>query len=123
MVDALKYIKSKWLKWEMIDGEAPLVAEIESVKPGKYEEDDEDVLCVTFLEYKVPLGLNNTNLKKLVELFGRDTREWIGQRVTLQVEPVAFGGKVVNGIRIAEAETTRRRKASPRKARAKKAGS
>lgn len=48
--------------------------------------------------------LNATNRKKLVKLFGMDTREWRGKTVTLWVDTnVKMAGEIVNGLRIKEA--------------------
>ncbi|MCA9566165.1 MAG: hypothetical protein KC561_21865, partial [Myxococcales bacterium] len=73
MVDALKYLQSAWLRHEDIADDEPVDVTIKSVKPGKYKKDDAEEkphLDVLFEEYAEPLGLNNKNLKQLVELLG-----------------------------------------------------
>lgn len=103
MVDALKYLQSDWLRAEDIDDEAPVTVTITKVKGGKYkEEDTKEHLDVYFDEYKQPLGLNNMNLKQLVDLLGRDTEDWSGQRITLLVRDIEVAGKTKRAIRIDE---------------------
>lgn len=47
--------------------------------------------------------LNATNRKKLVKLYGMDTKEWRGKWVTLWVDTnVKMAGEIVNGLRIKE---------------------
>lgn len=49
--------------------------------------------------------LNSTNRKRLVKMFGMDTKFWRGKWVTLWVDTnVKMAGEIVNGLRIKEAE-------------------
>lgn len=112
MVDALKYLQSAWLRHEDIADDEPVDVTIKAVKPGKYKKDDAEEkphLDVLFEEYAEPLGLNNKNLKQLVELLGRDTEGWVGRRVTLVVRVVEVGGEEKHAIRIADELPTAKR--------------
>lgn len=111
MVDALKFLQSDWLRAEDIDDDAPVVVTIVGVKPGKYKTDDaREHLDVLFEQYKSPLGLNNKNLKSLVALLGRDTADWIGQRVTLVVREVEVAGELKRAIRIDDTPPAKERR-------------
>ena len=55
------------------------------------------------------LILNSTNTDTMIELFGGETEEWIGKRVTLFVDPnVIYAGKKVPGLRIKGIKTQRK---------------
>lgn len=121
MVDALKYLQSDWLRAEDIEDDAPVVVTIRGVKGTKYKPDDQkEHLDVEFEEYKSPLGLNNKNLKQIVALLGRDTADWIGQRITLVVREVEVAGETKRAIRVDETLPRARRRRDddePRKRR------
>lgn len=46
------------------------------------------------------LTLNVTNIERLVELFGGETDDWIGQTISLNGDTAKYGGKTVNAIRV-----------------------
>lgn len=100
MVDAFKYFKSSNLRVEDIDADAPVDVTIEDFKITSYDDDECEHIDLYFKEYKKPLGLNNTNLRQVVGLHGRDTEDWIGQQITLIVREVEYKGKVGPAIRI-----------------------
>lgn len=102
MVDAAKFIRSKWLKSIDIEDDTPLNVTIEKVSVGKYDKNDEDeVLFLHFEEYDKPLGCGNPVLKQLMALLGRNTDKWPGERITLTVETVTAWGESHQCIRIA----------------------
>lgn len=47
-----------------------------------------------------PLGLNSTNLERLIDLFGEDTEGWVGQVVELRRETCDFRGERVPCLRV-----------------------
>jgi hypothetical protein len=47
-----------------------------------------------------PLVLNKTNAKVICQLYGKETDEWIGKRLTLYPTTVDFGGETVEAIRV-----------------------
>lgn len=55
---------------------------------------------VSFAETKKGLVLNRTNASAFVALFGRDTADWQGHRVTFHPEQVKLGRETVLGIRV-----------------------
>ncbi len=77
---------------------------VESMKPA----DDEgggkarDRIVVYFEESRSERGwlLNRTNAECLKELWGRETNEWIGKKVTLFVQNVRVGPKMEPGLRV-----------------------
>jgi len=61
-----------------------------------------DKIVVYFEESKSGRGwlLNRTNAEALRELWGRETNDWIGHKVTLFVTQVRVGKKMEPGIRV-----------------------
>jgi hypothetical protein len=55
---------------------------------------------VYFEEFERPLVINRTNVKTLIDLFGNDTDEWIGERCNMYVSETSFQGDVVRCIRL-----------------------
>lgn len=77
---------------------------ISDVKLCKLEQEDgrqKDKGIVSFREVDRGWVLNRTNATCLAAMFGEDTEQWIGKRVTLFSTPVKFGPKVEPGIRVA----------------------
>lgn len=58
------------------------------------------LLVVGFAEIPERFGLNRVNGERLQELFGDETGDWIGKRITLFKTQVKFKGDLVPGIRI-----------------------
>ncbi len=57
---------------------------------------------VYFEEFKRALVLNRTNLKRIVALYGHETDEWAGKRITLYPSEADFGGRTVPCLRVRE---------------------
>ena len=53
-----------------------------------------------FEEFDRPLVINRTNVKALIDLFGNDTEEWIGERCNMYVSETSFQGDVVRCLRV-----------------------
>lgn len=49
---------------------------------------------------KKPLALNVTNCKIIAALYGNDTSDWSGKRITLFATTTSFGGQTVECIRV-----------------------
>jgi hypothetical protein len=62
---------------------------------------------VHFEEFDKGLVLNVTNTRKLGELCGDQSDDWIGKRVQLHVVPVAFRGEEIDAIRVKQAGQSR----------------
>ncbi|MDR3634386.1 MAG: hypothetical protein P4L84_11325 [Isosphaeraceae bacterium] len=72
---------------------------------------------VTFRESDKALLLNATNRNTLVTLYGDETDEWEGKRITLYPSEVAFGGKLVPCIRV-KSKSPKAKGATPTRAKA-----
>ena len=57
---------------------------------------------VYFEEYKRAMVFNRTNLKRVIALYGNDTDEWAGKRLTLYPSETDFAGRTVPCIRVKE---------------------
>lgn len=96
-------IESKYLKQS--DVEEDTVVTVEKVgKANVAREGDEPEYkwLVRFTEFKKPMVLNSTNIKRLAKACdSENSDDWAGKQVVLFVDPdVEFGGNVVGGLRI-----------------------
>lgn len=95
---------------ELVGKEPTLTIErvtLEKVESLKATDDDgggkmRDRIVVYFKEARGGRGwlLNRTNAECLKELWGRETNDWIGKRVTLYTAQVRVGPKMEPGIRV-----------------------
>lgn len=79
--------------------------QVESLKPAGDEGGNgktKDRLIVYFKESKSDRGwlVNRTNAECIKELWGRETNDWIGHRITLYTTNVRVGPKMEPGIRV-----------------------
>lgn len=51
-------------------------------------------------EFDRPLVINRTNVKALIDLYGNDTADWIGQQFNLYVSETSFQGDTVRCLRV-----------------------
>ena len=51
-------------------------------------------------EFDRPLVINRTNVKALIDLFGNDTADWIGESFNLYVSETSFNGDTVRCLRV-----------------------
>jgi hypothetical protein len=59
------------------------------------------VIAIDFGTEEKKFGLNQSNLKTLIDAFGGNTAEWVGKEIALYFDPnVSFGGRTVGGVRI-----------------------
>lgn len=100
----------QYLSAAALEGVVPANATIRQVKIEEIGNDEgRESKMVLYLnglpdEYASKgLILNVTNRKILVQLFGSETDKWIGQTVRIEVVPVQFGGRIVQGIRLGRA--------------------
>jgi len=109
--NAGKLRESPWLTFDLLDPEKDTVVTIERVvmrenlefmKPGSSKKDVKAVYgSLKFVGAKRELGLNATNLRSLIALFGVSAAAWKGKRIALFVDnKVRFGGSVVSAVRI-----------------------
>lgn len=98
--DTEKYTKSPFLKGEDLEeGERTLVT-IKTAEEVNFPSGD-TVPVLSFLELDQKLTLNKTRVKKLVEILGEDTDEWLGKKIALYPVDVQFNGKTQAGIAVA----------------------
>jgi hypothetical protein len=58
-------------------------------------------LAIEFEEFDKPLSLNKVNANTIISLYGNETDDWIGARITIYVkEDVEYAGEVMCGIRV-----------------------
>ena len=81
------------------------VASVESVTVGEDPKDQQEKLLVLFEEYEdTPLWLNLTQIKVLVERFGSETNDWIGEKVPVENHVALFRGQEFPKVRVVPAE-------------------
>jgi hypothetical protein len=93
---------SKYLKAADLEGKT-VVCKIEGIIPEliKSNEGPDERKAVMYVQgSKKGLILNRTNAGVLGGLYGPETDEWTGKRVTMFVCPVVFQGRTVDAIRL-----------------------
>lgn len=84
--------------------EQEFTLEITAVKKGKVTGKGGKASGKAMLYFKgaeKPLGAGTAVLSVIAQLYGSDTRKWIGKRVTLFGDPnVSFGGEKCGGVRV-----------------------
>jgi hypothetical protein len=55
---------------------------------------------ITFAGKQKAFAANKTNCRTIAAMYGTNTREWIGKRITLYATTTEFGGKSVECIRV-----------------------
>lgn len=96
---------SQWLTWEDLPDGKDLVATIEDVQlflDVKFEggRTKDRMLGLKFKGGKRVLGLNATNRKTLVKMFGNLTGGWRSEKVALYVTQTQMAGETRNCVRI-----------------------
>jgi hypothetical protein len=71
---------------------------IKKVVVEEVGQDKQEKPILYFKQARQGLVLNRSNADRLAATFGDETDAWGGKRVTLTVEPVRFGGRMVPGI-------------------------
>ncbi len=91
---------SKFLKASDIDQDYEVtIVEVGTDNIGQGD-DREEKFIVHFDEFDKGLVLNKTNANLIAVQHGLNTEDWIGKKVVLTVEDVAFQGKITPAIRI-----------------------
>lgn len=83
------------------DGVILIVKDVDVEKVG-----DDNKPVMTFRGIEKRLVCNKTNAKVIAKLYGDDTDEWCGQKVTLYATDVEFQGDVMRGIRVKSRKPT-----------------
>ena len=100
-------IESKYLKQsDVADDTVVTVEKVGKANVAREGDDPEYKWLVRFAEFKKPMVLNSTNIKRLAKACqSEDTDDWTGKQVILYVDPdVEFAGNVVGGLRIRAAK-------------------
>lgn len=116
-------MESKYLKQSDVEDEVIVtIAKIGKGNIAKENDEPEYKWMIKFNEFKKPMVLNSTNIKRLARACGsEDSDDWAGKQVVLYVDPdVEFAGNVVGGLRI---KAVRQEPAEPRRQAAKPTGS
>lgn len=105
-MDLNEYVNETYLKADELK-----TSKIWSIKEVTSEQDKEDpekfniVLMVVFAENTRKFQLNQTNLKRLIDIFGNDSDNLIDKKIVLKIVETEYKGKTANGIRVDEDET------------------
>lgn len=103
MPDIGEMSESRFLKRTDVGaGKLVTIAACEKQNVAKKDEKPEYKWTLTFEELEKPMVLNKTNSELVAMISGeRNSDNWAGVRVVLYDDPtIAFGGKLVGGIRI-----------------------
>lgn len=97
---------SKWLAAADLN-EQDITLTIQDVQSEIVGQGDEaeSKWVVYFREVSKGLVLNKTNAGSISGALGDDTDDWIGRQIVLYPTEVAFGGKMVEAIRVKEKAT------------------
>jgi len=107
-----KYTKNPFLKGEDLEEGERIVVTIKTAEEVTFPSGD-TVPVIEFMELDQKLTLNKTRIKKLVELLGDDTDEWLGQRISLYQVDVTYQGKTMPGVAVGKAPAKKAAKAKP----------
>ena len=62
--------------------------------------DKENKLCIAFVGKQKAMVCNRTNANTIAKLYGDDTDNWLGQKITIGPREVEFKGEMVWAIRV-----------------------
>jgi hypothetical protein len=110
--DTEKYTSSPFLKGDDLEEGERTIATIKSAEEVSFPSGD-TVPVLEFLELDQKLTLNKTRVKKLVEILGDDTDEWIGRKISIYRIDVQFNGKSMPGVAVAAAPKGKQGKPKP----------
>lgn len=100
----LMHEPSENLSWVDIHGKGDVTVQIEKVTRGEVIGEKGRKKRMPFVAFKGAskrLGLNKTNTKTLIALYGKYAEDWVGQRCTLYITTTRNGeGDTVECIRI-----------------------
>ena len=98
--DTDKYTKSPFLKGDDLEEGERTIVTIKKAEEVAFPSGD-TVPVLEFLEIEQKLTLNKTRVKKLVEILGDDTDDWVGKRIAMYPIDVQYNGKTLPGIAVA----------------------
>lgn len=92
---------SRFLSADDIDGEVPVIIAslgFEKMKDNDGKEQDKPIL--SFLKVEKGLVLNKTNAQRIADIYGDETDNWVGKKITLCTESVTAFGETKWAIRV-----------------------
>jgi len=108
---------SPFLKADDLNGKNVTVTISEvSIEELGQGQNKEKKLCVSFVGKEKKLVCNKTNANTIAKLYGQETDEWTGKRITLVAREVEFQGEMVLSIRVSltkPSETQRKAPVAP----------
>lgn len=110
--DTNKYTRNPFLKGEDLEEGERTVVTIKTAEEVSFPSGD-TVPVLSFLEMEQKLTLNKTRIKKLVEILGEDTDEWINRKIALYPVDVQFNGKTMPGVAVAAPPKGKQAKPKP----------
>lgn len=110
--DTGKYTQSPYIKGDDLEEGERTIVTIKTAEEVSFPSGD-TVPVLSFLELQQKLTLNKTRIKKLVEILGEDTDEWVGKRIALYPVDVQYNGKTMPGVAIAKAPSGKQAKPKP----------
>jgi hypothetical protein len=111
-----QYGENKYLKAEELDEDMVVTirgVKVETLGQGK---DAEEKPVVYFKELPKGLALNKTNATTIKTLYGPETDDWKGQKITLFATEVDFQGRQVMAIRVRSRAPSSKPKPKPQPA-------
>jgi len=100
--DTRKYTQSPFLHGADLPEGEKVVVTIKSAEEVTFPSGDTSPV-LEFLELDQKLTLNKGRTVRLVELFGDEPDEWIGQRIALYAVDVTYQGKMTLGVAVGKA--------------------
>jgi len=92
---------SKYLRKDDVDDEIIVTVKSDVTLEDMPGDNGEQRWVMTFKELQKGMVLNATTIKVLEKAFGPHSKDWIGKKAALYVDPnVAFKGQIVGGLRL-----------------------
>lgn len=110
--DTTRYTESPFLKGDDLEEGERITVTIKTAQEVTFPSGD-TVPVLEFLELEKKLSLNKTRVKKLVELLGEDTDEWVGRKIALYPIDVNYQGKITQGVAVAAPPKGKQGKVKP----------
>lgn len=107
--------ESKYVKVADFDEDEPTVLTVKRLKQERLGmgADAEDKWVVYFEELEKGLVLNKTNAKTIAGLYGDDTDDWIGEKITIRPAEIEFKGERMMGLRVSPSKPKKSKPAKP----------
>lgn len=98
------YLDSEVVRFVDIQDKGDITLRIKQIKKGKITGaggKSSGKGMIYFDGAEKPLGAGTAVLSAIAQLYGNDTRQWVGKWITIYPDPsVKFGGERVGGVRV-----------------------